>query len=333
MQILIGGAGSTGSSLLRRILNRHPDIFSGPELNFFNKEDFFTNWNRTKKKIFWPSRFLSTRGWVPYTGTRLLKKEYGWSKQELRVIIQKTTRLESFVSLYFSKPLKEHNARHWIEKTPSNSYVFDLFLDTFNDARVIHMTRSPYDATASLVNRGFSPFFAAGMYIYNMSAGLKAENHPNYYRLNYEDLVKNPETTLKNLMVFLGLSFSDKILNPNRTESKSAINTWTNQPNQPISQSGLDRFKQTPKTIREEIETALSVFSINPKHKNIKKLPYKNGSEVSEALGYTFTPLIHDRFKRKIYFDMLKDYMHRCYKLYPTGWFHYPARIDWKQTQ
>ena len=38
MQVVMGGSGSTGSSLLKNILNRHPDIFSGEETEFFAKK-------------------------------------------------------------------------------------------------------------------------------------------------------------------------------------------------------------------------------------------------------------------------------------------------------
>jgi len=40
--VLIGGSGSTGSSLLRTVFNRHAAVFSREELNFFNKEQYFS---------------------------------------------------------------------------------------------------------------------------------------------------------------------------------------------------------------------------------------------------------------------------------------------------
>ena len=41
--IIIGGSGSSGSSLLATILNRHPEVAVGPELSLFNKPVLYEN--------------------------------------------------------------------------------------------------------------------------------------------------------------------------------------------------------------------------------------------------------------------------------------------------
>ena len=81
MAVLIGGSGSTGSSLLRTILNRHPLIFSGSELNFFNKKQLYYNWNKYKTRVLTKNNFycLYTTGWFPYKSTALLAEDYYWT--------------------------------------------------------------------------------------------------------------------------------------------------------------------------------------------------------------------------------------------------------------
>jgi len=331
MKILIGGAGSTGSSLLRQILNRHPDIFSGPELNFFNKEQIFSDWQSAKKNILRPSRFFSTQGWVPYTGTRMLKEEYGWQKKELKALITKTSDLRTFVSDYFQKSLKKNNAKIWIEKTPSNSYVFTHFLDTFDDGKVIHIIRNPYDMVSSLVKRNFTPIFAAGMYIYNMAMALRAEDYPTYYRIKYEDLVNDPEREIEKLFEFLNLKFSKVVFQPQKAEKASRINTWSNQPNQKISSSSLNKFDMLDSELKEEIITALSVFKISPKFLKEKNIKYSDCTEVCQQMTYPFSRNVNLEYKKKIKKDILVDYIKRCYKFYSTGWFNYPAVYNWQE--
>ena len=71
MAIIIGGSGSSGSTMLIRKLSTHPDIFCGGETNFFNKEQLFENWNKNKLKIIPLLPFFSTKGWQIYRRSNL----------------------------------------------------------------------------------------------------------------------------------------------------------------------------------------------------------------------------------------------------------------------
>jgi len=38
---IVGGCGSSGTTLLAHLVSRHPDIASGPEFNYFNHLDLY----------------------------------------------------------------------------------------------------------------------------------------------------------------------------------------------------------------------------------------------------------------------------------------------------
>jgi hypothetical protein len=325
VSILLGGSGSTGSSLLRRILNRHPDIFSGPELNFFNKEQLFEEWNKFKKRIFYPSMFLPTRGWFPHSGTRLLNTEYGWNKQNLKNLVKHTSSILEFTNEYYNQCLKNVNKKIWIEKTPSNSLGFKYFLETFNEGKVVHLIRNPYDTVASFTNRGFNPIIGAGMYIYNNSMALRCNRSKRYYLLKYENLVQDPVHELQKLFDFLGLEFNKHILFPEQNEL-NGINKWKNQPNQPISASAVNRFNKTPKKTQNEIVTALTVFQINKKHIMKKGLNHKSCYDLCKEFQYDFKFENDLKYKTKILIDYNAYYIKKCIKLNPTI-FKYPGKL------
>lgn len=88
MTVLIGCAGSSGSTLLPTLLNRHPKLFSGPELNLLNKEQLFEDWEHWENRVFSFFPFCSTRGWQVYRRSNLSDPAYGWSRREVRTLLR-----------------------------------------------------------------------------------------------------------------------------------------------------------------------------------------------------------------------------------------------------
>ncbi|MBD3404260.1 hypothetical protein GF420_15330 [candidate division GN15 bacterium] len=328
MKVLMGGPGSTGSSMLRTVLNRHPDVFSGAELNFFNKEQVFTDWPQSKHRLlgFKFPRF-TTQGWFPYAGHHLLHEDYGWSREELRRLISDSTSLGEFVERYFARPMASTRAQVWVEKTPSNAYSFRHFLNMFADSKVVHTIRQPHDAVASLVRRGFTPIFATGMWVYNASAAMSVEDSQRYLLIKYEDLVEGPEHETGRLLDFLEVATDLSVLEaPGRDES-AGIGTWGNRPDKTISKSSVGGFYRMPVEVQEEIVTALSLFRIADRHMTEKSLRYQSCAEICRALDYPFEPQPATGFRNKVKADLRREALRRSLRFYATGWRNFPAEI------
>lgn len=330
MAILMGGSGSTGSSMLRRVFNRHPAVFSAAELNFFNKEQIFENWNLAKHRLL-SSRFfrLTTKGWFAYRGTYLLHEDYGWNRAELKELISSSSTLRQFVDAFFARPLAKHSATIWLEKTPSNAYSFTRFLEYFDDGLVIHTARNPLDSVASLVKRGFAPIYASGLWVYNTATAMNAESSDRYFLVRYEDLVTNPEKQVDTLLKTLGLDFEPTMLDgEGNPEGKyTGSKTWLNRPDGKISTSSMGRFNKLDKEKQEEIITALTLFGIADRHVRARGLQYRCCEDICKKLGYQFTPEIYPRYIAKIRSDMRKDYIYRSLRLFATGWRNFPGKI------
>lgn len=329
MAILMGGSGSTGSSMLRTVIDRHSMIFSGGELNFFNKEQFFLNWSKAKLKLLdeTQSRRIKTNGWFPYPGQYLLHDDYLWKEDELEELIQKSDTFDVFSKKYFAKPLKANNKSLWLEKTPSNAYNFTNFLNLFTDGKVIQTTRNPLDTIASLVKRGMSPFFATGLWTYNNATALTAKNDSRYFLVQYESLVENPTVVIKDLFDFIGVPFEEETLSPRDVNGKTMekIDSWSNKRTGSISNKSVGSFYKLPEGKQEEIIIALNRFQISRRHVIRNKLEYTNAHDLCEYFGYEF-PKVKKNSKRLIV-DYSKDILRRTVKLYPTNIFNYPARL------
>lgn len=331
-KVLMGGAGSTGSSMLRQLLNRHSEIVSGGELNFFNKVQIYEDWPQAvaqilkKKEAGVRIRPFTTDGWFPYPGHNLFSEDYVGEKDQVEDLLKKAKSLEEFVDDFFKRPLEASGASTWIEKTPSNSYAFAEFLERFPDGKVIQTVRDPYDAVASLVRRGFSPVFAAGMWVYNSSAALSVAKSSRYHSIRYEDLVVSPEQELEKLLLFLKLRMEPEML-----EAQGAPRVknpgWMHDASSGVSKGSVGGFGRMDEAMQEEIITGLEVFEIRADVASKKGYPFRRCSELCRELGYQFRPSPARKRSLKIRFDLLKDCIIRTRHNYLTGFPNFPARI------
>jgi len=328
--IIIGGSGSSGSTLLISILNRHPLIAGGPELSLLNKSYFFDNpyikIKKESKKI--TKKGLCTNGWFLYP--KIHFKKYIYSDKEFQNLIEKAESQKELLDNFFIQYLLKKQKSIWAEKTPSNSYCFKQLLELYPKARIIHIYRDGKDVITSLIKRGMSPYFASMLWLYNTSFALMFKNHPNYYEIKYEDLVGNPKKVIVELCNFLNIDFSEKMLN---TQSKTnvKIDTWNNTPDSKISNNSVGNYKSFLTKYH------LYIFSksrISNKHVKKYKLPFSSSYEIQKALGYQFTNIKITKPKRIAFFlgllfQFLKDIVERQYILikYDRRFLPYPGKI------
>jgi len=327
LSILIGGSGSAGTTLLRVRLNNHPDLFSGTELNFFNKRLLFNDWNKFKLLVMPPNNSIATDGWFPYPGTNLLDGDFRWSADDLNDLIDSSQDIKSFSDSFFKRSLKHNNAKVWVEKTPSNAYCFKYFLKQFNHGKVIHLVRNPYDAVASLVGRGMSEFFAAGIWVYNNSAALTTLKSDRHLSVFYEDLISNPDEILQNIYRFIGVPAAQDekpILKANTTID--GFSSWGSDPYSDIKPKATSKFNTLSNRQKERIIYALGSFYISSKDMKNNSLEFSNCYELCKFFGYEY------KVAKKNYFlslggQLLKDAAKRTVKGYPTMPPNYIGRV------
>jgi hypothetical protein len=94
-------------------------------------------------------------------------------------------------------------------------------------------------------------------------SALSAKNRKNYYEVYYEDLVRKPEKTMKDLFDFLEIPFEDSVL---RHSSRSARD------------QDIKNFPSNPEAVKPIFDSKLSRWH--------KDLNYGEACEVEEKGGF-----------------------------------------------
>lgn len=329
MEILMGGSGSTGSSLLKNILNRHETIFSGGETAFFAKKMIYENWDKVKLRVLKRKfRGLRNHGWHIYNGTDLLQPEYLWQKNELGALLKESRSLHEFTSSFYSKALNLKGANIWLEKTPANSACFRYFLNSFENGKVVHMVRNPFDTIASLMNRGFDVYYATGIYLLNSASGISTDGSDQSYReVKYEDLTMKPTQTVSELCDFLGVDFSVNMLKPQgEVVHKPKLEGWQYDETREIGKGSVGRFKNLSDEMQDTIVEAVNLIKINNRGKAYYDLKVSTIAEICDRLGYDFYNIGSKHSLKTLKKFLLKDRLGRLRRGYPTG-IYYPLEI------
>lgn len=329
-KIIIGGAQSTGSSLLVNILNRHSKLVAGPETYLFMHPKLYHHWKQNRQYLIKTNKLggLKSETWFKMNGASLLQDFYGWEKEELKRCILGTAQFTEFADLYMAKALQKQNAQIWIEKSPANSVAFSDFVNTFDLPKVIHTCRNPYDAMVSLIKRGYSSYYAAGTYIVNTAHALRMHHHKNCHTVSYEALVTAPTKTIQNLLRFLELNLEAHILEPTEQEKKEKIQLkgWKNNEKGKIKKNSLNRFAEETPEVQEKIKAALFAFAINPTYAQKHKIQHKNIQAITEALDYEIhLPTKIDR--KRLQQEKRQDQLSRLKKVYPAFGANYPGSL------
>jgi len=287
MQIIIGGSPSTGSSLLRQMLNRHSAIYCGPETKLFAFPQLYDEWEKLKYGLV-RKPYLTAPDVHLVRGANLSGPEQKWSADEVAGLLKSTNSLPEFADAYFERPCRAYGKQYWAEKTPANVLGFRHFHDHFSAPVIIHVVRHPLDTIASLLSRGLPLFQAVSRYLFSTAYGLAARNLDCYVEVKYEHLVNSPEEALSGFFDICGLEFEDAMLskgNPEMTETEK-MDGWTHSETDLPSATAVGRFRNLTERQQDEAVQAVDCLAINSKFALNHDLPATDVPAVSDMLNY-----------------------------------------------
>jgi len=202
--IIIGGCPRSGTTLLRTMLDSHPNIYSGVELAITMQVAQATI--DTWKAI--GSRAESSYG----IDDGDIARAYGKSIEH---ILEK---------------IRERSGKPRVaDKMPQSVQHFNTLSWMLPDSLFIHVIRDGRDTACSIINhtvefkdkQGNPMWFtkdaveATKYWNWITNRGLLMRNHPNcdrYYEIFYENLIKDTETEMRKLLDFLGEPWNDRVL-------------------------------------------------------------------------------------------------------------------------
>lgn len=127
--------------------------------------------------------------------------------------------MPAIISGLFEKNAQGEGKARWGDKTPYYVMHIPKLLEWFPDAQIVHLIRDGRDVALSLFGRQhdfhvYNTYFSAEYwesYVEKGHALGKALAPGQYLEVRYEDLLAQPEDTMKRLCAFLGEEFSAEL--------------------------------------------------------------------------------------------------------------------------
>jgi hypothetical protein len=188
--IFIVGSMRSGSTMLRLVLDSHPRIAIGGETGFMGA-------------------LLATRripGWKH--GAEWFGR-IGWSEQEL------DARLREFYAGMFERHAQSQGKSRWGDKTPFHTSHMQEMAEVFPDAVFVGIVRHPGAVAASLHRSFHYAFDEAVAYWCDVNREMltaAGDLGDRFTLCRYEDLLRDTEAVLRELMPAVGETFDDALL-------------------------------------------------------------------------------------------------------------------------
>lgn len=232
--IFVGGAGRSGTTLLRVILDSHPNIACGPEL-----------------KVTPPL----CRLWYDFqTAYQAPLREYLLTPADLNHIFAQV--LAALLEKYRQQSGKPRVA----EKSPNNVFYFEHLHYLFPDSPLVHVIRDGRDVVCSLLTMNWlhpksgerlaytrDARKAAEYWVSAIRAGRAGQQKPSlrerYLEVRYEDIVQQPEPTLQKLFAFVGESWDPRVLRFHEQKRNLAGESSAAQVSRELYTSAIGRWQ------------------------------------------------------------------------------------------
>ncbi len=221
--IFVGGLQRSGTKLMRQLLDSHPHIACGRESPLFRENRLERIY--TDLRTIWPTLLNPHDEFDPHM-----------VDQAMAGLIHQAVLIP-----YCQKQGKPR----WANKTPETILFIDTLFALFPAAQFIHMIRDPRDAFCSVREKycsegekaaKYTPRWAtktpertAAEWCRRINCGFAWRARPECYReVRYEELVTQPEATLRSLFAFLGEPWAASVLENNPTFSTS-VGRWPSE--------------------------------------------------------------------------------------------------------
>lgn len=212
-QIYIGGCQRSGTTLLGAMLGAHSNCVCTPESQF--KIDVLRS-IKISKTIHSPESILSRviRNWRYKVWALKLASE----SDPFEEIGGTYASVIKWVVKKYGEKIGKPHAKIWVDHTPNNLKFALELLKIFPETKMVHIVRDGRGIAASVIPLDWGPNTiarAASWWVDRVAYGLAAEialGDSRIRRVKYEELVMNPEATIKSLCSFLDLEFQEQML-------------------------------------------------------------------------------------------------------------------------
>jgi hypothetical protein len=265
--VFIAGHPKSGTSLLRSVLDSHPELVTYPEeTSFFRRYLPKAAGKSQLEKTVLSAKYVThifewNQANPPAHQAGFPDRDYSHIPvAEVRKVVNQLVAenfrhdgdmLSAIILAYGQVTGQITWATHrWVEKTPYNEYYAAQIFEWWPKALMVHTVRDPRDNFASYRRKhsNWSPDAFAMNWARSTLAGLDnlARYTANrYLLLSYEDLVTNPDEELRQLCQFLRISDDPSLRRPERGGKPWKGNSMFTDQFETISAAPVGRWKET----------------------------------------------------------------------------------------
>jgi hypothetical protein len=242
--IFVTGASRSGTTLLSFVLRNHREVYGLKELQYFGE-----TWDpRDRQRRFTrPQAIAAVAGLVARQAHGILAASIGATqRREAAALVDAMGEDAADPAALFAATVyamaQAAGKQIPCEQTPRYIFYARALLDLYPAAHIVHIVRDPRAVMASQKKRwqrrrlaadgvsvsrfqslrvwiNYHPYTVARLWSRATSAALGLATHPRVTVIRFEDLVREPETTVRELCTRLGLSYDEKLLDVGQINS------------------------------------------------------------------------------------------------------------------
>ena len=208
--VFIVGMPRSGTTLISNMLNASGELYFDVETHVF---EVYSKWKRKRIPYsfidFYFNMYANTNPNFQYLNLEKLEIE--------RLIIEckKSDSIDKTIELICSFGSKKKGIQRWGEKTPGHCIYINKIIKIFPSAKIINIVRDPRDVYYSQCNLIWgkkNPVSFCKLYRRNYAVLEKHSANFYYKSFKYEELLENPEETLKAICDFAKISYSNDLI-------------------------------------------------------------------------------------------------------------------------
>lgn len=236
------GVNRSGTTLLRMMLDAHPELTIPPETHFIPEVIRRANHENTRRRLI---RSITKH---PRWG------DFGLDEDEFRARAKKVRPLTAAnaIRCFYELYADQQGKPRWGDKTPRYMRAMPRITKALPEARFIHLIRDGRDVALSqrerVIDDSAVPMAAMGERWSRRIAAARegAAEIPggSYLELRYEDLVADPEATLRRICEFIDLDFDPAMLDYHRRASErlAEMDRDLDNPDNGLVRTGTNRM-------------------------------------------------------------------------------------------
>lgn len=190
---------------------------------------------------------------------RLVQREYEISEWGLDIDkknLEDISSTKELITYLHKRYAKKSGASLWGQKTPRFVRHWKLLKETFPNSKFIHLVRDPRAVCNSLKNSDVhqsNMFYAVRRWKYDVQNGLDMETSlDDVLRVSYEDLVQNPEGTLREITEFLNIDYNPNMLSYHEAGTEEYTSYYENIHSNLKEKPKISRITAWQKELRKE---------------------------------------------------------------------------------